>query len=150
MSDRRKRILSRGSRRYRIFADDLLARRMVTIFRKYGCRHLSLPCFKFRREIRGGSQGQQTGGLDRSLAVNMFIDVAFENSADSFPGMVPFLSLDSWILISRQNKCDLLKRKLKRGVIVKTYMPSYGSRPNEVVSVVKCVQIQFCPAQEQS
>jgi guanine nucleotide-binding protein subunit alpha len=36
------------------------------------------------------------------------------------------------------NKCDLLKRKLKRGVQVKDYLPSYGDRPNDTSSVVKC------------
>lgn len=36
------------------------------------------------------------------------------------------------------NKCDLLKEKLKKGVKVKTYLTSYGDRPNDVNSVVKC------------
>ncbi len=41
-------------------------------------------------------------------------------------------------LILFLNKCDLLRRKLKRGVQVKQYLPSYGDRPNEVMAVVKC------------
>ncbi len=41
-------------------------------------------------------------------------------------------------LILFMNKCDLLKRKLKRGVKVKKYLPSYGDRPNDVMNVVKC------------
>ena len=41
-------------------------------------------------------------------------------------------------LILFLNKCDLLRRKLKRGVRVAQYLPSYGSKPNEVMSVVKC------------
>lgn len=41
-------------------------------------------------------------------------------------------------LILFMNKCDLLKRKLKRGVQVKKYLPSYGDRPNDVTNVVRC------------
>ncbi|KAG6844212.1 hypothetical protein H0H87_008881, partial [Tephrocybe sp. NHM501043] len=40
-------------------------------------------------------------------------------------------------LILFLNKCDLLRRKLKRGIQVKTFLPSYGDRPNEVIPVVK-------------
>lgn len=36
------------------------------------------------------------------------------------------------------NKCDLLRRKLKRGLVVRHYLPSYGDRPNEMHAVVKC------------
>ena len=36
------------------------------------------------------------------------------------------------------NKCDLLKRKLKKGALVKDHLPSFGDRPNDVHSVVKC------------
>lgn len=41
-------------------------------------------------------------------------------------------------LILFLNKCDLLRRKLKRGVRVNQYLPSYGDRPNEVNPVIKC------------
>lgn len=41
-------------------------------------------------------------------------------------------------LILFLNKCDLLRRKLKRGVQVRQYLSSYGDRPNEVMAVVKC------------
>ena len=44
-------------------------------------------------------------------------------------------------LILFMNKCDLLKRKLKRGVQVSKYLTSYGDRANEVTTVVKC---EFC------
>jgi len=36
------------------------------------------------------------------------------------------------------NKCDLLKRKLKSGVQIKRYLPSFGERSNDVGTVVKC------------
>lgn len=36
------------------------------------------------------------------------------------------------------NKCDLLKRKLRSGVMVKKYLPSYGERANDTNTVVKC------------
>lgn len=41
-------------------------------------------------------------------------------------------------LILFLNKCDLLRRKLKRGVKVAQHLPSYGDRPNDVMNVVKC------------
>lgn len=36
------------------------------------------------------------------------------------------------------NKCDLLQAKLKRGVMVKDHIPSYGNRSNDAISVTKC------------
>lgn len=42
-------------------------------------------------------------------------------------------------LILFLNKCDLLRRKLKRGIKVNKYLPSYGDRSNDVTSVVKCL-----------
>ncbi|KAF7341976.1 G-protein alpha subunit [Mycena venus] len=52
-------------------------------------------------------------------------------------------------LILFLNKCDLLKRKLKRGVKVKTYLPSYGDRPNEVMPVVKYLREKYKEIQKQ-
>ncbi|GLB39783.1 putative G protein alpha subunit [Lyophyllum shimeji] len=46
-------------------------------------------------------------------------------------------------LILFLNKCDLLRRKLKRGIKVKTFLPSYGDRPNEVIPVVKYLREKF-------
>ncbi|KIY49771.1 G-alpha-domain-containing protein [Fistulina hepatica ATCC 64428] len=40
-------------------------------------------------------------------------------------------------LIMFLNKTDLLKRKLKKGIRVSDYLPSYGTRPNEVNHVSK-------------
>src|SRR6266446_3789359 len=45
-------------------------------------------------------------------------------------------------LILFLNKCDLLRRKLKRGVRVNQFLPSFGDRENEVITVVKC-EIRF-------
>lgn len=36
------------------------------------------------------------------------------------------------------NKCDILKRKLDRGVPVKKYMPSYSDRANDFPTFSKC------------
>jgi hypothetical protein len=36
------------------------------------------------------------------------------------------------------NKCDILRRKLKRGIKVNQFLPNFGDRPNEVMTVVKC------------
>lgn len=35
-------------------------------------------------------------------------------------------------------RIDLLKKKLKAGVMIKDHVPSYGDRPNDPVSAVKC------------
>jgi hypothetical protein len=36
------------------------------------------------------------------------------------------------------NKCDLLQEKLKRGILVKHHIRSYGNGSNDAVSVTKC------------
>ncbi|KAG6818988.1 hypothetical protein H0H93_016608 [Arthromyces matolae] len=53
-------------------------------------------------------------------------------------------------LILFLNKCDLLRRKLKRGIQVKDYLPSYGDRPNEVIPVVKYLREKFKDIQKHS
>ncbi|CAA7268801.1 unnamed protein product [Cyclocybe aegerita] len=52
-------------------------------------------------------------------------------------------------LILFLNKCDLLRRKLKRGVKVNQYLPSFGDRPNEVITVVKYLREKFKDLQKQ-
>ncbi|KAF7292858.1 G-protein alpha subunit [Mycena indigotica] len=52
-------------------------------------------------------------------------------------------------LILFLNKCDLLKRKLKRGIKLKTYLPSYGDRPNEVMPIVKYLREKYKEIQKQ-
>ncbi|KAJ7666315.1 guanine nucleotide binding protein, alpha subunit, partial [Mycena rosella] len=52
-------------------------------------------------------------------------------------------------LILFLNKCDLLKLTLKRGVKIKTYLPSYGDRPNEVMSVIKYLREKYKEIQKQ-
>lgn len=46
-------------------------------------------------------------------------------------------------LILFMNKCDLLRRKLKAGVKVKNYLPSYGDRPNDANTVVRYLKDKF-------
>ena len=41
------------------------------------------------------------------------------------------------------NKCDLLRKKLKSGVQVKAYLPSFGERRNDVEAVVKCTSFSI-------
>jgi len=41
------------------------------------------------------------------------------------------------------NKCDLLQQKLKRGILVKNYIRSYGNGNNDAVSVTKYFQQHF-------
>ncbi|KAF9473676.1 G-alpha-domain-containing protein [Pholiota conissans] len=41
------------------------------------------------------------------------------------------------------NKCDLLTRKLRSGMQVKNYLPGFGSRPNELATVVKYLGEKF-------
>lgn len=45
-------------------------------------------------------------------------------------------------MIAFLNKCDLLKKKLKSGVMIKTYLPSYGERSNDGPVFVKCMNSQ--------
>ncbi|KAF8221182.1 heterotrimeric G protein alpha subunit [Tricholoma matsutake] len=52
-------------------------------------------------------------------------------------------------LILFLNKCDLLKRKLKRGIQVNRHLPSYGNKPNEIISVVKYLREKFKDIQRQ-
>ncbi|CAA7269764.1 unnamed protein product [Cyclocybe aegerita] len=51
--------------------------------------------------------------------------------------------LQKTTMIMFLNKCDLLKKKLKSGVQVKTYLPSYGERPNDANTVVKYLKDKF-------
>lgn len=39
------------------------------------------------------------------------------------------------------NKCDLLERKLKAGVPVTRYMPSYGARANDLPTFSSCAPL---------
>lgn len=43
------------------------------------------------------------------------------------------------------NKVDLLERKLSSGVKVNEYLPSYGDRPNDLSTVVRCEFSFFAP-----
>ncbi|KAJ7749351.1 heterotrimeric G protein alpha subunit, partial [Mycena olivaceomarginata] len=52
-------------------------------------------------------------------------------------------------LILFLNKCDLLKRKLKRGIPFKKFVLSYGDRPNEVTPVVKYLRDKYKEIQKQ-
>jgi hypothetical protein len=38
------------------------------------------------------------------------------------------------------NKCDLLEQKLRAGVRVRTHVPSFGNRSNDVNTVKKCLE----------
>jgi hypothetical protein len=41
------------------------------------------------------------------------------------------------------NKCDILQKKLEAGIKVSDSLPSYGERPNERGSVIKCTFSPF-------
>lgn len=51
----------------------------------------------------------------------------------------PMLAKTQMILFL--NKCDLLHNKLKRGARVKDFIPSFGDRKNDTVTVMKCASI---------
>lgn len=51
--------------------------------------------------------------------------------------------LESTTLILFLNKCDLLAHKLKRGVQVNKFIPTYGERPNETTAVVQYLRAKF-------
>jgi hypothetical protein len=46
--------------------------------------------------------------------------------------------LQNTTLIVFLNKCDVLEKKLKAGIKVNKYIPSFADRPNETETVVKC------------
>ncbi|KAG6853545.1 hypothetical protein C0991_003336 [Blastosporella zonata] len=41
------------------------------------------------------------------------------------------------------NKCDILRKKIKSGVQVNMFLPSYGDRPNDAVTVLKYLKEKF-------
>ena len=41
-------------------------------------------------------------------------------------------------LVVFMNKCDLLEKKIRKGVSVKKYLPSYGERSNDAAVFTKC------------
>ncbi|KAJ3524643.1 hypothetical protein NMY22_g10903 [Coprinellus aureogranulatus] len=41
------------------------------------------------------------------------------------------------------NKCDLLKRKIRKGIKIREYLPSYGDRPNDMGTVVRYLKDKF-------
>ncbi|EPQ53862.1 guanine nucleotide binding protein alpha subunit [Gloeophyllum trabeum ATCC 11539] len=46
-------------------------------------------------------------------------------------------------IILFMNKCDILEQKVKRGVVVRKYMPSYGDRENSTTHVLKYLRGKF-------
>lgn len=71
--------------------------------------------------------------LDEDHKVNRL-----EDSFILWKAVVSTKLLQKTTMIVFLNKCDLLKKKLKSGVYVKKHLPSYGERPNDAASVVKC------------
>ncbi|KIK38915.1 hypothetical protein CY34DRAFT_808893 [Suillus luteus UH-Slu-Lm8-n1] len=51
--------------------------------------------------------------------------------------------LSRTILILFLNKMDILEQKIRHGVMVKRFLPSYGDRPNETNDVVKYLRQKF-------
>jgi hypothetical protein len=46
--------------------------------------------------------------------------------------------LQNTTMIVFLNKCDILQKKLRAGIKVNKYIPSFADRPNEKETVVKC------------
>jgi len=51
--------------------------------------------------------------------------------------------LQGTTLILFLNKCDILKRKLKSGIRVKDFLPSYGNRSNDAHTLVTYLKEKF-------
>ncbi|KAG1726028.1 guanine nucleotide binding protein, alpha subunit [Suillus paluster] len=51
--------------------------------------------------------------------------------------------LSGTILILFLNKMDILEQKIRNGIMVKRFLPSYGDRPNETNDVVKYLRQKF-------
>ncbi|KAF9461031.1 G-protein alpha subunit [Collybia nuda] len=41
------------------------------------------------------------------------------------------------------NKCDILRRKLRSGILLRDYVPNYGDRPNDAADVLKFMKEKF-------
>ncbi|KAJ8468683.1 hypothetical protein ONZ45_g17156 [Pleurotus djamor] len=76
--------------------------------------------------------------LDEDTSINRL-----EDSFLLWKSVVSTPLLKNATMIVFLNKCDLLKKKLKRGVMVNKHMPSYGERPNDAQSVVKYLREKF-------
>ncbi|KAF7428969.1 hypothetical protein PC9H_008206 [Pleurotus ostreatus] len=76
--------------------------------------------------------------LDEDPSINRL-----EDSFILWKAVVSTPLLQKATMIVFLNKCDLLKKKIKRGVQVNKHMPSYGERPNEASSVVKYLRDKF-------
>jgi guanine nucleotide-binding protein alpha-1 subunit len=46
-------------------------------------------------------------------------------------------------LILFLNKCDVLHAKLKRGILIKDSIPSYGKKENDFLTATKCEHLNY-------
>lgn len=52
------------------------------------------------------------------------------------------------ILVLFLNKIDILERKIRSGIMVNRFLPSYGHRPNETNEVIKCKYFLRSPSRQ--
>jgi G-protein alpha subunit len=76
--------------------------------------------------------------FDERLAENQSIN-RLEDSMILFRAICGAKCLSRATLILFLNKCDLLEKKLAKGVMVNKHIPSFGERNNDAVTFIKCM-----------
>ena len=115
---------------------------MAAILRKCECYHILCVFHNFLQQIKLDKRAfrfsvSPVSVFDQRLEEDYNIN-RLEDSITMWTSICSSKLLAKTQLILFLNKCDLLRRKLKRGIKVNKYLPSFGDRPNEVMTVVKC------------
>ena len=85
--------------------------------------------------------------FDETLAEDRFIN-RLQDSFMLFQAICQAKCLSRASLILFLNKCDLLEKKLGKGVMVNKYIPSFGDRSNDAPTVIKCTSSSFLYGKE--
>ena len=123
-------------------ADSSSAFSVAAIFRKCECYHILYVVHNFFQQIHCDKRAflflvSPVSVFDQHLEEDHNVN-RLKDSITLWTSICSSKLLAKTQLILFLNKCDLLKRKLKRGIKVNKYLPSFGDQPNELTTVVKC------------
>jgi guanine nucleotide-binding protein subunit alpha len=145
----RARLRTIGIQEYKItFKERLLDKVRVTsgwtwrIFDVGGCRTLRRAWLPYFENVNVIIFLSPVSVFDQRLEEDPRVN-RLEDSLILWTAICSSQLLSRTQLILFLNKCDLLRRKLKRGIKVSKFLPSYGDRPNDVTSVVKYFREKF-------
>lgn len=115
---------------------------MVPLLRQHQCDHLPCTDQLLRRAACGRPAGEPSPGQPAALEGRLF-DEPSRWSAANIGSCFSRRREGACANVSHRigqflNKCDLLEKKLSRGVRVVDYVPTYGSKPNDLESVTRC------------